>query len=96
MTVNGKETCQNNAQYGTKPEFIQKMDEGGHGHGATKHISEMNVCSGKSLLVKKMEKGQKWNLRAWYDMDKNKGMQHENALDAVMGISITFVRTKGA
>jgi hypothetical protein len=68
---------------------------GGH-HGVIQHISDMNICSGDGLAVSDMRKGQVWNLKAWYDFNKNKGMAHEKGdWEAVMGMTFTYVRTKG-
>jgi hypothetical protein len=103
VLVDGKLTCDNVAQYGTKPEFVQSMPpmggaEAGHSHsGPTKHLSDMSVCHGKSLPYPEMKKGQKWTLKAHYDFDKFQGMKHEDgSLDEVMGIEIMFVRRKNS
>lgn len=102
LLVDGKLTCDNGASYGGKPEFVNApMDgamAGGHSHGgATKHISDMTICHGKSVPYPHMRKGQKWQLKAFYDFDKNPGMKHENgAWDEVMGIEIMFVRRKNS
>jgi hypothetical protein len=105
LKVDGKATCTNPAKYGTKPEWIQKPMAGGHGHGATLHISDMAPCYGAEFPNKEVTPGQKWTLVANYDFDKNKGNVHEDKLpdgtmkitpDEVMGIAITFVRVKGA
>lgn len=101
LAVDGKQTCDSVAKYGTTPEFIQPpqpmaMEGGSHGHGVTPHISDINTCHGKSFSAPKVTKGQKWALQANYDMAKYKGMAHEDgSLEAVMGINIMFVRTKG-
>lgn len=64
-----------------------------HPGSATEHISKMSLCVGDSMTVKKLQKGQKWKLRAEYDYNKNKGMIHEKGKQStVMGISIMFVR----
>lgn len=66
-----------------------------HPGSATEHISKMSLCVGDALPVKKLQKGQKWKLRAEYDYNKNKGMLHEKGKQAtVMGISIMYVRVK--
>jgi hypothetical protein len=84
FTVDGKLTCDSNTLYGTKPEYIAPAPAagsmGGHSHGGAnmKHISEQPACHGDSLAVKKIRKGQVWALKAYYDFDLNKGIQHEN------------------
>jgi hypothetical protein len=98
--VDGKMACENVASYGTKPEFVQPEMSGmsAHSHGApTKHISDMSTCFGNSLSHSQMKKGQKWTLKAHYDFDQNKGMQHDDgAWDEVMGIEFIFVRKRNA
>jgi hypothetical protein len=43
-----------------------------------------------------MKKGQAWDFKAYYDLNKQKGAAHgDGGLDAVMGIEIMFVRIKG-
>jgi hypothetical protein len=93
--VDGKETCDNVARYGTKPEFVQTNNTGHHADSATSHISEIKPCHGDSLIHKEMKKGQNWNLTAYYDMNKFKGMRHaDGSLEEVMGIEIMYVRRK--
>lgn len=102
LLVDGKPTCDNFAKYGGKPEFVSPpMPAGSTGHshgGATKHISDMNVCFGKEgFAYPQMKKGQVWTLKSVYDFDQNLGMKRENGdWDEVMGIEIMFVRKKGA
>lgn len=103
LTVDGKKTCEGFAKYGTTPEFVQPAPQmnmegsSGHGHGVIPHISEINTCYGSSFAAPSVKKGQKWELKANYDMAKYKGMAHEDgSLEAVMGINIMVVRTKGA
>lgn len=68
-----------------------------HTGSATEHISKMTLCVNDNMTVKKMQKGQKWKLRAEYDYNKNKGMLHEKGKQStVMGISIMFVRIPNA
>jgi hypothetical protein len=65
--------------------------------GATTHISDINVCNGTSLPQKQMKKGQNWSLKAHYDFDKFKGMQHDDGTwDEIMGIELLFVRRKNS
>jgi hypothetical protein len=49
--------------------------DGGHGgsgsaNKAEEHITSMSACFGDKLGVKDLKKGQKWNLKAFYDYDK--------------------------
>jgi hypothetical protein len=94
LEVNGELACTSVASYGGRPEFISKS---GHGGGATVHISSMSVCvpNAGTMKVKKLTKSQKWQLRADYDYDKNKGNHHGDGKQAnVMGIAIMYVRLK--
>lgn len=96
MAVEGKQTCENVAKYGTTPEYVNEKVMGVHATGAKKHISDMKPCYGPDFPVKEMKKGQMWTHRADYDFDKNLGMKHEDgSWDEVMGIEIMFVRVKG-
>jgi hypothetical protein len=43
---------------------------GGDSHGsAGEHITSMSACFDDKLGVKQLKKGQKWNLKAYYDYD---------------------------
>jgi len=96
LTVDGKDTCENLAYYGTKPDYVQRAGGAHSGHGgATKHISDMPPCFGQGFPVKHMKVGQKWGLEAFYDYAKNPGQKHEDGdWDEVMGISVVYVRNK--
>lgn len=70
---------------------------GGHSHGgtATRHISNMDICYADSLPVKKMFKGQKWEIEAAYDFTENRGVLSPDGEETeVMGIAILFVKQK--
>jgi hypothetical protein len=44
--------------------------DGGHGgSGKEEHITSMSACFDDKLGVKQLKKGQKWNLKAFYDYD---------------------------
>ena len=43
---------------------------GGEGAGKVEHITNMSACFGDKLGLKDLKKGQKWNLKAFYDYDK--------------------------
>jgi hypothetical protein len=72
---------------------------GGHGHGGL-HIIAMSICaenkSGQKALpispigVKRVSKGQRWTLKAYYDYNKHPGMKKGASarMSTVMGISI--------
>jgi hypothetical protein len=94
LEVDGKMVCNSEATYGGSPEYVQKTAMGNR-NSATEHISKMSLCVKDTLFVKKLQKGQKWKLKAVYDYNKNKGNRHGNGKQAnVMGISIMFVRIK--
>jgi hypothetical protein len=91
--VDGVRACNSEASYGGSAEYVAKVSM--HPGSATEHISKMSVCAEDRLPVKKLQKGQKWKLRAEYDYNKNKGMIHEGGKQStVMGISIMYVRLK--
>lgn len=82
------------ASYGGSPEYIQTKAMG-HAHSATEHISKMSICMGNSLNMKQLKKGQVWNLKAYYDYNKYKGMLHgDGKQSTVMGIAIMYVKVK--
>jgi hypothetical protein len=95
LDVNGKGVvCNSVATYGGSPEYVQKKAMG-HAHSATEHISKMSICGGNKLGVKELKKGQVWNLKAYYDYTKYKGMLHgDGKQSTVMGIAIMYVRVK--
>jgi hypothetical protein len=43
---------------------------------AEEHITSMSVCFDDKLGVKELKKGQKWNLKAYYDYDKYVNILH--------------------
>lgn len=94
LHVDGKQlACQSDAQYGTTPDFVSAgMDMPGmqtHAAvGTMKHVSTMGLCTMTTgLNIKKIEKGQKWVLKADYDFGKWPGMKGEDGKwDEVMGI----------
>jgi len=66
-------------------------DSGGHS-GNGEHIVAMSACDG-AQMGKYLKKGQKWDLRAYYDYDKHPGMKHDNGKqENVMGISILYIK----
>jgi len=68
----------------------------GHKDSAVEHISKMKVCMNESFLLKRLEKGQVWTLKAMYDYNKAKGMLNDSGKQSsIMGIAIMYVRTKG-
>lgn len=76
--------------------------EAGHSHGgemkgtaeeATEHITKMSVCSGKTLGIERVQKGQKWDMEAYYDYSKFKGMKNdEGKQTSVMGIAVMYIK----
>jgi hypothetical protein len=77
---------------------------GGHGHGG-QHIIAMSICADNTsglknlpispLGIKRVSKGQKWTLRAYYDYSKHPGMKKgtSSKMSTVMGISIMYIKT---
>jgi hypothetical protein len=104
LASNDKLSCDSDALYGTRPEFVSPDPSklaspvaGGHSHGGSqaKHISEQPSCYGRSMAARSMAKGDAWSLKAHYDFAVNNGMMNENGeFDEVMGIAIMFVRLK--
>ncbi|TLD36045.1 DNA repair and recombination protein [Venturia nashicola] len=97
-----KLACQSDAQYGTTPDFISTsmgdemsgMQTHANAAGTMKHVSNMGTCTAANgLTVKRMEKGQKWVLKAEYDFRKWPGMKGEDGKwDEVMGIHVMYVK----
>jgi hypothetical protein len=76
--------------------------EAGHSHGgemkgmageAVEHITNMSVCYGKTLGIERVQKGQKWDMEAYYDYSKHGGMKSdEGKQTSVMGIAVMYVK----
>lgn len=72
--------------------------EEGHSHeeeeGAeTEHIVRMSGCPGPSMGSGRLEKGQKWSLKGYYDFAAHPPMGHGGGqLEPVMGIAMMFVK----
>jgi len=59
------------------------------------HITSMSACFGDKLGVKRLVKGQKWELEGFYDYAKHPGMKHDNGKqENVMAISIVSLSTE--
>jgi hypothetical protein len=85
LSQNGVPVCQSRASYGSKPGYVTKSTE--------THISDMSACSGESLKVKRIKKGQQWLLKADYDFDMHKGLRGEHGgWDKIMGINYMYIR----
>lgn len=55
----------------------------------------MSSCWGQMFPVKRMEKGQNWNLEAFYDLDQHDGVLDEvGEQTEVMGISMVYIKQK--
>jgi hypothetical protein len=77
---------------------------GGHGHGGM-HIIAMSICaenkSNQKALpispigIKRVSKGQRWTLKAYYDYNQHAGMKKGTTqrMSTVMGISIMYAKT---
>jgi hypothetical protein len=81
LEVDGKLVCDSIATYGATGgsggmAMAGGMQGGSHadsGHAASggkeEHITSMSACFDDKLGVKELKKGQKWNLKAFYDYD---------------------------
>jgi hypothetical protein len=98
VLVDGKPSCKSVATYGGDPEYIQKPSAGEHSHGhggVMKHISRMTICSRDSLHHRSVKRGQKWEIKGYYDYKKDGGMVHSDGKqDHVMAISIQYLEIK--
>ena len=83
---------------------MPKGAAGGHGHGGL-HIIAMSICaenkSNQKALpispigIKRVSKGQRWTLKAYYDYNQHSGMKKGTTqrMSTVMGISIMYAKT---
>jgi hypothetical protein len=98
LTVDNKPQCNSKATYAGSKEFVQAEEmttRAGGKKSATKHISSMTACWGDSLPIKRMEKGQVWDMSAWYDLDKHEAvLDEEGDKSEVMGISLIYLKEK--
>jgi hypothetical protein len=63
------------------------------GANPTEHITAMSACFGDKLGVKRLVKGQKWELEGFYDYSIRSGMKHDNGKqENVMAISIVSLQ----
>jgi hypothetical protein len=103
LKVDGKQVCDSVAKYGAGKAGMGGGAMAGMGGGSAstsapsiasvEHITSMSACTGDSLGIKQLKKGQKWELEAFYDYAKHNGMTHENGKqENVMGISIMYVK----
>jgi hypothetical protein len=61
------------------------------------HISKMSSCSGPTIGVQKVVKGQKWGIHAYYDYSQHDGMKTaKNKQSSVMGIALLSVKNWSA
>jgi hypothetical protein len=61
--------------------------------GPVEHITSMSGCNGDTLSIKRLQKGQVWELEGFYDYDKHPGMKHDNGRqESIMGIAMMFVK----
>jgi hypothetical protein len=84
------------------PSMPMAAGGGGHDHASGQHIIAMGVCGeladfagspSSPLRINKVQKGQVWQIKAYYDYKKFMGMKsNSGGMDSVMGISIMFVR----
>jgi hypothetical protein len=89
LSVDGKLVCDSVAKYGAGAgagHGPQKEGQSGHPNSSTEHIVSESVCSGSDFKLDKIQKGQVWSMKAYYDYTKHKGMLHDDGKqDTVMG-----------
>jgi hypothetical protein len=78
--------------------YLSRRDGPGHHGDMTKaeHITAMSICSGKTMGVAKVQKGQKWKISGFYDYNKHGGMESNGKESNVMGIAIMMVKNWSA
>jgi hypothetical protein len=72
--------------------FLDLMKRDGPHSLDGEHISAMSPCSGKDMALKKLQKGQKWQITAHYDYDKHGGMKMGGKQSNVMGIALLLIK----
>jgi len=92
IAKNDKSVCSRTAQYGESPGFISPMMQGMQMDMGMDmdmlHISSMETCTG----VGRTEVGDKWSIKAAYNMTQHPGMIGEDMKRApVMGLAIMFI-----
>jgi hypothetical protein len=94
LTADDQTVCDSPASYGGS-DYVNSKDAMSYAGSATEHISNMKACDPSKAAVKSMKKGQKWNITAYYDYDKYKGMLGEDLeQEPVMGLALMYVRVK--
>jgi hypothetical protein len=56
------------------------------------HISAMSMCGGSTMSIKRLEKGQKWVIKGYYDYDKHPGMKANGKQTNVMAIAMMMIK----
>jgi hypothetical protein len=74
--------------------LLEKRDPQGHHDGVAggDHISAMSMCSGSTMAIKRVLKGQKWVIKGYYDYDKHAGMKANGKQTNVMGIAVMMIK----
>jgi hypothetical protein len=96
LTVDGQVICDGVASYGGSPEFLNGPDAMPNPNSATAHISKITTCGNEvPTSLRQIKKGQKWNINAFYDYDRYKGMLTEKGRqESAMALGWMYVRIK--
>lgn len=85
LLQDGSLACESKTSYGSKQGYITGINQ--------THISDLSICTGESLKLKEIKKGQEWIIKAEYDFDQHKGLKGENNdFDKVMGINYMYIK----
>jgi len=83
ISVNGKQVCESNAEYGTSPDYSSGAD--------SKHISRYTPC----INIGAVKKGDKLAISTTYDFDKYAPLLNKiGEKSHVMGLALLFVAVK--
>jgi hypothetical protein len=96
LSADGQIVCDSDASYGGSPEFLNGPDSMGTPGSATAHISKMATCGSQiPASLRHIKKGQKWEINAFYDYDKYKGMLNEKGRqESAMALGWMYMRVK--
>jgi hypothetical protein len=81
--------CRSAAKYSERPEFIWRGTSMGETKIAKDHVSSMAGCETKHGW--KLNRDQKWIIKAQYDFSKREGNQEDGSYSSVMGVAMMLV-----